>query len=66
MAVLKRYVMQTISIVTKDNLYKRTKEIILIKHSALSKKCALCIIYEKGLLFDIKCNYDLAVRVLIT
>lgn len=48
MAVLKRYVTQTIFIVTKDNLHKRTKEIILIKHFALSKKCASCIIHEKG------------------
>lgn len=48
MAVLKRYVMQTIFIVTKNSLYKRRKEMILIKHFALSKKCASCIIYEEG------------------
>lgn len=58
--------MEIIFIVTKDSLYGRTKEIILIKHSALSKKCASCMIHEKGYLADIKCNCDLAIRVFIT
>lgn len=40
--------MQMTFIVTENNIYKRTKEIIFIKHFALSQEYVSCSIHDKG------------------